>query len=1019
MSYCAYMSYNLRRKRSLSSRLTENTGNHTVAMGIRELAPVRMIGASRERVPRLWRAAPAAVVAALAILSTPPARATDPEGCLTCHQYRGLSHLEAQTGELRLFFCSMEYYTYRLGPHARLRCTDCHVRDEVAVFPHSVRTPVDCARLCHVSSPESVEIRFSHAGVRDTLERSAHSSKNLANLPFDPPLPRPGQSTCLYCHDEPVFRWPMDEARIGAEEAAFGRCQTCHEKEFPIDVEYFTRHMSSRLQPERPARQLAQVCAVCHSDEVYVAQSNGHDPVASYLHSFHGKAKLLGSKETAVCVDCHDGEQGGSHAMLGAKDPRSAIHPANVSDTCRSIRCHPGASPRMSSAAVHLRLDPSARTVEFYVAAFFIALTAGVMVVFFLLLVLDLFSMIVRRADPEAHRLACLARRLYGDPRARKLLERLTVHQRVQHWLLAITFGILVYTGMCLRFADEPWAAYLVSLIGGLSFARNLHRICGVVMLVGFAYHILYLLFTIVRRKRAARREGRRVGLKDLVFESPMMITLEDVKEFFRLWGSLLFLRSKRPKFRRYNFLQKFDYWAVFWGCIVIGASGALLWGGEWASEYVSGRAMNFAFIIHSYEAYLAFIHIAVVHLFAVIFSPGVFPLSGGSLGGLNTVRDLAEWNGREVERAAAELRIEAEPEPHKRRGFWWSIGQSIRRLYAAALVVAIVLVAVACLRYLVGSLLSTKRAPTEIVAIPTRLTAETLRSTPHASGKETGVEEHLTRGPLAHFHHIPPWFQPDPGNRCSASGCHAPLPHGRRVETRAFLNMHASFLDCGVCHSGPVERTPRIAWYDLRSGGKIDSPAVLRLASFLEGLDASDEGQAEAINQRLTTLLREALEAAGRNAQLRAWLTHLETTSPRSKLWRRIVENLRQDIPMHMHGEYNAKIATYDSGGRALEPGDAQKAATAAYLAEKETLSASRRETLLGEIHRGVEKKGHLCAPCHGAGAAFVDFSSLGYPPSRVAMLRASAIARLILQVESGQPFHVPRLLEGSDEKK
>ena len=79
---------------------------------------------------------------ALALLPT-FARAADPEGCLTCHQYRGLARVKDDGKSLSLSYVNPNYYSQALGPHARLRCTDCHVRTEVGVYPHQKLTPVD------------------------------------------------------------------------------------------------------------------------------------------------------------------------------------------------------------------------------------------------------------------------------------------------------------------------------------------------------------------------------------------------------------------------------------------------------------------------------------------------------------------------------------------------------------------------------------------------------------------------------------------------------------------------------------------------------------------------------------------------------------------------------------------------------------------------------------------------------------------------------------------------------------
>jgi cytochrome b subunit of formate dehydrogenase len=942
----------------------------------------------------------------LIIFSSRPVVAGDPEGCLVCHRYRGLSRLDADTGELRLFFCSEEYYAYQLGPHARLQCTDCHLQSEVAIIPHRVKTPVNCTNECHVTSPEWLEKRFSHKDVLASLDQSAHNHSNLSDLPFDPPLLRPGQSYCLYCHDEPLFSWPLEHAGSAVGNEDIHRCQTCHQRELPIDMAYYVRHFGSRLQPARPARQLAQVCAVCHSDLKFIEQTQGHDTIASYLHSFHGKAKLLGSTQTATCLDCHVGDFGNAHAMLSKDDPASAVHPSRVADTCRSVRCHPGASPAMGTAAVHLPLDPHARTIEYYVAAFFVILTAVVMTLFLLIIMLELLAVVTRRHSPEEHRLTLLAQQILKDPEGKKLLKRLTPHQRIQHWLLAVTFTGLVYTGMCIKFADMPWSAHAVNWIGGLSIARNIHRLCGVTMLVGFGYHILYIALYFVRQMRRARREGRKTSLIKLILDAPMMIRLTDFKDMFRLLGYLVLIRKERPRFHQFNFMEKFEYWAVTWGCLMIGASGAMLWATEWTSEHFSGRALNFAFIIHSDEAYLAFIYIAVVHMFTIIFSPTVFPLSRGTITGDAPARELAEWHSAKVEEVARKLNIKLESAHPPQNNARTIIRQIVTRTYGAVLLALAVAICFVSMRYLFTTILYREAAPTEIVEIPKRLDAEILRVQPQELLHPVGMSEPLTRGPLAHFHQIPPWFQPDPANGCTISGCHAPLPHGQRIETRSFLNMHTTFLDCEVCHVEHAQKPLQVDWYDLNTAQQHATPAVLRLDAFLERADLGDNVQAPAINEWLIQLLSEALTESGENPQLKTWLLHLETTNPQSKLWHSIVENIRSSIGMHLHGEYNAKIALSESGAVRSGMSKQQNDAAREYLKSKDKLAQERKNALLHEVHQSVSKTGLQCTPCHNVDAALIDFESLGYSSQRVLTLKNSPIARQMEMIQQGREF-------------
>lgn len=964
---------------------------------------------------RVFVRLPGVLLATLLLLGAVPRDATaqDPENCLSCHRFRGLSRLEPDTHELRLFFCSAEYYTFRQGAHARLRCTACHERSEVQVIPHNVKTRVDCTTTCHITpAATGTALQFSHQRVAESVARSAHAPERLGELEFDPPLLRPGQSQCLYCHDQPTFGFEQGIPEGFLDHSGGTRCDTCHREELPLEVQYFANHVAARMKPARPLRQLVQVCAVCHSDPQVVAQYDGHDPVASYLHSFHGKASLLGSKETATCVECHSSQGGDQHLMLAADHPLSSIHAEQLADTCRTVACHPGFPPGMSNAAVHLELDPTRHSPEFFVAAFFIIMTAVVMAVFFLMVILELLNAAVRPPDREHHRLVQLAQQLHKHPDGRKLLQRTTLHQRVQHWWLAISFITLVITGMPLKFADASWAQTVVGLLGGLTVARAIHRIAGVVLLAVFVYHLGYLLALLLLKRRADRRRGTPESWWKTVWESPMVVRPDDVVHFIQLFAYLLFLRKDRPHFGRYNVLEKFEYWAVFWGMPIMGFSGLALWGMPWVSEHLTGRAINFAFIIHSDEAYLAFIYIAAIHLFSVIFAPTVFPLSPGTLTGQAPIGELAEKHRGELYALAQKVGIDPErlDLEHPVRRTWPRavFSNLVRRGYSLGVAGLYIGVASVSLSFLANLLLHRETAPVEIVDIPARLDAETFFAGAAAPVSYQLEWEHRARGPLAHFHLIPQWFQPDPQDTCTTSGCHYPLPHGERIEVRAFLNMHATFVDCGACHTGP-ERKGTAGWLSLPERDRVEPPAILRLASRLESLGEVAPEQAANVSRELQALLVQALAASGYNEQLQNWLLRLRTSHPRSRIWQDILVDMRRDVQMHVRGEYAAKIALFDAGGRVGSPNADQQAATAEFLRRRATLSAEQRQQLLDRVHVDVAPSGALCTPCHQLDPTLVDMRKLGYPESRVQGLLTSQIMRSVLSIEAGQPFHLP----------
>lgn len=970
----------------------------------------------------------AAVLASALIGATPTAavgqfthagspHVADPENCLSCHRFRGLSRFDAASGEVRLFSCSVEYTAYQQGPHARLRCTDCHKREEVTVIPHRVETKVDCTRTCHLQSATGVAVDFTHARIAEKLGHSAHSSQALRNLKLTEPLLRPGQSECLYCHDEPLFREPHNNlirVRAGEPEA---RCDTCHAQTLPLDTAYFTQHVLSRLQPARSVRPQAQTCAVCHSDPEVIQQIGSHDAVASYLHSFHGKASLLGSAETATCVDCHRSTFGDVHLMLGASDPQSSVHPERLATTCRTTECHPSAPPAMVTAAVHLDLNPQNRTPEYYLAAAFILLTAGVMVIYFVLIILELLNTVLGRHDPDHHRLCTLARKLQAIPEVRSRLMRMSLHERWQHWALVIFFSLLVVTGMPMKFAESNWAESTISWFGNLTIARWVHRVSGVLLLVAFAYHIAYLSVALMRRMRDARQRDPSTTLWQVLISGPMVVKPVDVRQFGQLFAFLLFLRPTRPDFPRYNFMQKFEYWAVFWGTPVLGLSGLVLWRASSVTEYLSGRVLNFAFIIHTLEAYLAFIHVAVVHMISVMLGPAVFPLSLGTFTGQAPVDELAEGHRGQIEELARQYGVSAEHPASHSRGLRGWIKECVKRAYSAGLIAGTALVGFVAMRFLLTLLFTQQQAPIAIRDIPTRLDVSTLAAASTGDSQNApSNHETATRGPLAHYHQIPSWPTLNLGTNCTTSGCHAPLPHHKRIEVRAFLNMHSTYADCMVCHSHTAEQPLQVQWARPNSSSPQPTPAVLQIASLVESPIPEDGAGRQAWHNNLIKLLEQARQQTRGNAQLERWRVQLETSKPDNELWMRSVRQIQSGIGLHVHGEYDAMLHFFAGDSKFGAPGQIEERATREYLDQFANLDDSRKLALLDTIHQPVRMTGLACMTCHSPKGSLVQFERLGYPRSRSDWLRQNATINQILAIEAGQTFYLPGFLESHE---
>jgi cytochrome b subunit of formate dehydrogenase len=486
-------------------------------------------------------------------------------------------------------------------------------------------------------APKAAIYLTRHDQIENMLEHSVHDGEALekCNQLLGEPL-GPGQTRCLLCHDEPTYRragqtWAEQEAPVD-------RCNVCHDQSLPVDVRSYYWHVSARSMSARSNQEMIRVCAVCHSNEQVREEFNLPDSTASYLASFHGKGALLGTQETAGCLDCHVGQMENVHQIRSHLQAGSATSEEKLADTCRSPQCHPRAGMKVGSAAVHLQLSTS-RDIEYIIAAIFVLLIIFTFGPSVMLTLLDMFQIVVGRHDPSDHDNHLLAKKLLDDPKGRKLLKRFTPFQRVQHWILVITFATLVFTGYPMKFADHPWSAWFIELIGGLSVARMVHRISGAALLIGFCYHLfIYVGVFIIKEKKRTGKSVFRV-----FFNLPMVMNPGDFKKMGQLLLYLFFLRKKRPEWGRFSLEEKFEYFGVLWGTVLLGATGILMWDDSLTTRFLPGRTLTVANVIHSFESYLALLHVGVVHLAGVLIAPSAFPCSPAMFTGNTPVEELAE----------------------------------------------------------------------------------------------------------------------------------------------------------------------------------------------------------------------------------------------------------------------------------------------------------------------------------------------------------------------------------------
>ncbi len=337
-----------------------------------------------------------------------------------------------------------------------------------------------------------------------------------------------------------------------------------------------------------------QTCARCHESAI-LNQKYGlpGGQLASYIDSFHGLKSTTGDATVANCASCH-----GAHRILPSMDPTSSIHADNLRHTCGE--CHPNISSELAQSRIH----ETATELQS-------GWTGFVRKLYLVLIVVTIGGMLLHNgADWLRH---------IRNMKTLPFVQRLCISEVAQHWVLMLSFIVLVVSGFSLRFSEAAWVRLLFGWEGGFEARGIVHRVAAVVMTIGSVWHILYL-FT-------ARGQQ---WFKD------MIVARSDLACFKHNMQYLLGLRSDEPRYKRFSYIEKIEYWALAWGTAIMVGTGFLLWFdndlvAQWGLPKI---LVDVGLVIHYYEAWLAFLSILVWHVYGTVFKPAVYPMNTSWLSG-------------------------------------------------------------------------------------------------------------------------------------------------------------------------------------------------------------------------------------------------------------------------------------------------------------------------------------------------------------------------------------------------
>jgi len=511
------------------------------------------------------------------------------------------------------------------SPVSQLRqlqsCGECHGGEELDGYMGSVHARAMLVKGL-VSAPSCSDCHGSHDIWPRSDERSRFAEQNVPE-------------TCGTCHLYVLETWRDASAHGKAWSAGEPSpvCTTCHESHDIVPPNVGDRRLK-----------MPEDCGTCHGDRY-----------TSYGQNFHGEATDLGMLAAATCSDCHT-----PHNNLPASDPRSSVHPDNLAETCGA--CHDHVSENFLAFEIHSEphdFDGTTHPVVNWTWLLMTSLLVSVFIFFGIHDLLWLQRAIVALIRGEITRVKHTANQGVWIRRFKPI-------HMLLHVVVVVTFLTLAATGLPLKFHHTNWAQGVAAIFGGIESSRILHRFAA---MATFGYAIFHLVH-LVRRVYVRRERSILWGWRSLVPQP---------RDLFEMLGHMRWFvyAGPQPKFGRWTYWEKFDYFAVFWGVLIIGFSGLMLWFPVFFTLFLPGWILNVAFIVHSDEALLATSFIFVFHFFHSHLRPENFPFDPAMFVGSVPLERFKEERPAEYAALVAEDRLDefTVPAPGRlelRRGYWF-----------------------------------------------------------------------------------------------------------------------------------------------------------------------------------------------------------------------------------------------------------------------------------------------------------------------------------------------------------
>lgn len=224
---------------------------------------------------------------------------------------------------------------------------------------------------------------------------------------------------------------------------------------------------------------------------------------------------------------------------------------------------------------------------------------------------------------------------------------RFSLGQRIEHLILILSFTTLAITGLSQTYYNTAFGNFILTLLGGIDSFRQVHHVAAFVFGAQSLYHVAAFIDEAFVRRRISK----------------MFPAWSDVTDAIQMIKFNLGLALHHPRFDRYNFEEKAEYWALVWGTIAMGATGLMQWFPVQLTAVFPGWIIPAARALHRWEAILAVLAILTWHFYHSVIKTLNLSIFTGNM----TIEQMKEEHPLELaylEQAAAAIHNKLWPVP-------------------------------------------------------------------------------------------------------------------------------------------------------------------------------------------------------------------------------------------------------------------------------------------------------------------------------------------------------------------